>query len=134
MTVILSAIIISVIYIIRQIVFMRNEYDLVDREKEVIIDKNKGHIIIKTGTLEKLIRSENIQKVEIYESWTAAYPLGFFNYVKLLLKNGESIVITGFTLPLLDYELSFLLNGIKKIKFKRFINRLKINNPHENIC
>jgi hypothetical protein len=106
---------------------MRKEYNLLDSGKEIIIMQNEQQILIKQATVEKMIKNEEINSSEIYESWAATYPLGYFKFIKLHLNSGESVLITGFTLPFLESDLSKVLKGTKIIKHRRFINRIKNN-------
>lgn len=104
---------------------MRNEYDVVDRNKEIVINDEEKKIIIRQGASETIVLNNNIECVEKYESWVAAYPLGNFEYIKLKTKTGENLIITGFTLSLIESKLSSVLKGIKLKRKKRFINRIK---------
>mgnify|MGYP000875239718 CR=1 FL=1 len=119
----LSFVILGVEYLILQILLMRKEYDNIDNDKEIIIDNNNRQILIRQFAIDRVIKNEEIDSSEVYESWVAAYPLGYFKFIKITLKSGESFLITGFTLPLLESDLSILLKGTKMKIYRRFINR-----------
>jgi hypothetical protein len=119
------AIISSLIYILYQIIKMRYEYDTIDRNKEIVIDIAEKKLFIKKDSLETIITSEIIVSVEIYESKIAAYPLGFFEFIKIKTNSGENITITNLTIPLIESELNPVLKGIKIKREKRIFNRLR---------
>ena len=118
-----SMIVFGALFIILQIILMRKEYDLIDYGKEVVIDNKDRQIVIRQASKESVIKNEEIKSSEVYESWITAYPLGSFKFIKILLKSGENFLITGFTLPLLESDLSEVLKGTKIKVNRRLINR-----------
>ena len=119
----LSLIVSGVLFMILQIILLRKEYDLIDFGKEVVIDNKDRQILIRQGSKERVIKNEEIKSSEVYESWIAAYPLGSFKFIKIILKSGENFLITGFTLPLLESDLSAVLKGTEKKVIRRLFNR-----------
>ncbi len=120
-----TLIISTIIYIQYQIIRMRKEYELVDRNKVIIINNKERKIIIRQHSSEMTLTNENIESAELFESWNATYPLGLFSFIKLKTKTGENITITGFTIPLLESELKSVLKGIKMKYHRQFINRIE---------
>jgi hypothetical protein len=122
---IFALIIIAILLILYQIVMIYHEYNLTDKDKEVIINDETNEVEIVQNSMKIIIKKENIKHVEIYESlrlWT--YPLAYFRYINIQLTSGEQIAITSFTLPNLESNLKLILKNLKPKKHKKLFNRI----------
>jgi hypothetical protein len=125
-TVLFGVLILLIIYVLVQIVIMYKQYDEADRNKIVEVNNNERSMLIRQNELKSiLVHNEDIEHVEIFEPWSVGYPLGYFSYIKINLKQSNSLIITGFTLPLGEFDIINVLKGTKKLRNKKFFNRIK---------
>jgi len=125
-TIAFGILLILIIYVLIQIVLMYQQYDAVDHDKIVEVNNNERSMNIRQNDGENiLVRNEDIKNVEVFEPWSATYPLGYFSYIKINLKQNSSITITGYTLPLGEFELMKVLKGVKRTRHIKFFNKIK---------
>jgi hypothetical protein len=124
-TLLFTLLILSIIFVLIQIIIMYKQYDKVDHNKIIEVNDDLRSMIIKQKDSQDIfVRNEDIEKIEVFEPWSAGYPLGYFSYVKINLKQNNSITITGFTLPLGEFDVLKVLKGIKRVRYTKFFNKI----------
>ena len=106
-----------------RVVFYRQEYQKEAGNKTIILDKEILKLTIENGIDKKEILPSEIGHVKLLESYGYGPPITDFAYMEIVLKTGESIIIPERTANTSD--LSLLLKGKRRIRKKRFMNRIK---------
>jgi hypothetical protein len=114
-----------IVHINIQINILFKEYDNTDKDKLITLNENDRSLLIQQGKeKEFLIKNEEIELVDIFDSRLSTYPLGFFSYIVIKLKSGDKFIITGNTIPNSKIHLLTVFKGVKRNYYKRIFNRI----------
>ncbi len=118
----LSPFIFILITLIRIVVY-RQEYHREAREKTIILDKETPKLIVEDGINKKEILPSEIGHLKLFESYGNGPPFTDFTYMEIVLKTGESIIISN-RIANTD-DLKPILKGKRRVRKKRFMNKIK---------
>ena len=119
---VLSPFFFILITLIRIIVY-RKVYLREAGKKTIILDKETPKLTVEDGINKKEILPSEIGHIKLFESYGDGLPFTDFTYMELVLKTGKSIVIPNRTANMSD--LGLLLKGKRRIRKKRFMNKIK---------
>jgi hypothetical protein len=74
-----------------------------DEGKKVVIDSARTSLTLTQGDKTRTINSDQVQRVEVYEQKYLGN-FGRYNYIVIYTVDGERLLITNFTIPLLTYD------------------------------
>ncbi|WP_431125054.1 hypothetical protein [Flagellimonas flava] len=114
---------IFILFTLIRIVIYRQAYEREGGNKIVILDKEIPKLIIHDGITKKEILPSEIGHLKLFESYGDGPPFTDFTYIEIVLKTGESIIIPDRIANTSD--LSPILKGKRRIRKKRFMNRIK---------
>lgn len=118
----LSPFIFILVILIRIIVY-RKVYLIEAGKKIIILDKETPKLTVEDGIIKKEILPSEIGHIKLFESYGDGPPFTDFTYMELVLKTEESIVIPYRTAN--SSDLGLLLKGKRRIRKKRFMNKIK---------
>ena len=122
LVVVLSPLFFALITLIR-IVIYRKEYQKEAGEILLMLDKETPKLTVQNGSNKKEILPSEIDHLKLFESYGNGPPFTEFTFMEIVLKTGESVIIPDRIANTND--LSLLLKGKRRIRKKRFMNRIK---------